>query len=889
MTTGFSKAISVVLALCTVLSVCMLGSVVNNEVSAKEFFEAENSYLTYDEYRSLNLYLGSAESCDRDAETDPLSIGSSLLGVRLADVKYGWSNPQVLAVMASAPYWSELSYGTGLASAGNTSFTVSTDTTNSSSKNMNVKLGVSVSASATTEIMGNGITAGASLSETLSFAEAAQQSKTQGTSHTFTAGAGEDYVALMVIPVASYKYEYTVKGKTEYMVVNIQLDPVYGLATLDSYNTVAKSHNEKEVHKERMMPVINLDSFAEGYVPGDPSTYPSSVSDINTSFNVACGDMIIDRSCELINGEVGENQITGKVYSCNEFASIGLGTASFAQSVKFTESEGNSMEQGVVIGASVFQEISAGADFCIGKVTAKAKVEMNASIGATLSYSTVNTEGLTYTMTFVNLPQSAVTGVTPQGKEISAYSFKTKLAVWVPEKKGVGVWSAPTVVLPVVNFEGTETLPPCIPQDLHVLSVSDSAALIGWNKAENQSNREAEYYKLMISTKGSENSYQLHSRIDSQCTEYRIESLKPATTYNFALKAVAYDGTESVTGAPVTVITKSDSSPVILTQPCNICVDEGDKAEFTVIPQGSIDDYTYQWYRMSQDRYGTSWKALPDAEENTFNAAYFAPDGKVNSVNRTDLDGSVYRCLVTDKKSGINVASDCAKLTVTDTHLIDSYNELKQIAIKISMGDSDYANRDYNLGCDIIVPQGETWTMSFGSAENPYKGEFDGNGHTIYDFTFNNTSASCAGFFGSTEGASIENLNLSNVSVTGGDYAGGIVGKALDTDIENCSAEGFVEGSLYVGGIAGYLGDGSEIEDCFSDASLKNSNSQGYTGGVAGCCCESKIEDVYAECVIAASGTKGGIAGFNSGVICNALYNTAYFKGNAVGKGNGVI
>ncbi len=889
MTSGFSRAISMVLALCTVFSLCVFGSMVNNDVSAEEFFEAENSYLTYDEYRSLNLYLGSAESCDHDAETDPLSIADSSLDAKLVDVKYGWSNPQVLAVMASAPYWSELSYGTGIASAGNTSFTVSTDTTNSSSDNMNIKLGTSVSASVTTEVMGNGVTVGASLSETISFAETVQKSKTHGTSHTFTAGAGEDYVALMVIPIAAYKYEYKVNKKTEYMVVNIQLDPVYGLTTLESYNTVAESHNEKEVHKERMMPVINLDSFAEGYIPGDPSTYPSSVSDINTSFTVACGDMIIDKSCELTNDKVGENQITGKVYSCNEFASIGLGTASFAQSVKFTQSQGTSMEHGAVLGVSVFQEISVGSDFCIGKVTAKGKIEVNASVGATHSSAIVNTEGLTYTMTFVNLPQSAVTGLTPQGIETSAYSFKTKLAVWMPEKKGSGVWSAPTVVLPVVNFAGNATLPPCIPQDLHALSVSDTTATLKWNTVKQSSNRAAEYYMLMVSTKGSENSYQFHSKIDSECTEYQVKNLTPATTYNFALKAVAPDGTESIIGAPVTVITKSDLSPVILTQPCNISVDEGDRAEFKVIPQGNIDDYTYQWYRMSQDRYGTSWKAIPGADKNTFNAAYFAADGKVNSVNHADLNGSVYRCLVTDKKSGVNVASDCAKLTVTDTLLIDSYNELKQIALKISMGDSNYAEKDYNLGCDIIIPQGETWTMSFGSAENPYKGEFDGKGYTIYDFTFNNTSASCVGFFGSTEGASIENLNLSNACITGGDYAGGFVGKAYDTSIENCNIDGFISGTLYVGGTAGYLCNNSKIYECYANTSLKNSNSKGFTGGIAGYCCESEMDDVNAECIIAATGTKGGIAGFNSGIIRNALYNTTYFKGGAVGKGNAVI
>lgn len=877
-----SKVISAVLSLCTVFSVCVLGTTTNAHVDAAGF-EAFNSYLTYDEYRSLNLNVGSAQSCDGDFNAKPVDTEKNK-DIRLADVKYGWSNPQVLAVMASAPYWSELSYGSGLASAGNTSFTVSTDETNSNSESMNIKLGVSVTAAVNTEVFGNGATLGASLSQTLSYAEAVQRSKTKGTSHTFTAGAGDDYVALMAIPVAAYKYEYTHNGKTEAFVVNIQLDPVYSLATLKNYNTVAKSHNEKEKDCERMMPVINLDSFAPDYIPGDPSTYPSDISQINQSFNLVYGDMLVDKGCEMTHSEVGENQIRGKVYSCKEFYAVGLGTASFGQSVKFSESQGNSMEQGVVLGASVFEEVSAGVDLGVGKSTVKARAEVSASIGATVSYTTVNTKGVTYTMTFANLPDSAVTGVTSQGIDTTSYSFNTKLAVWVPEEKGEGVWSAPSVIMPLVSFPEDASLPPFIPKDLHALKVSDTAVTLGWDVTAHRCKRPADFYKLMISTKGSENSYTLHSTIDGSCFQYEVKDLTPDTTYSFALKAVSADGTESVTGASVTVTTKSDKSPVILSQPQNVRVDEGDKAEFTVIPQGDIDGYSYQWYRMSEDRYGTSWKLINGADKNTFNAAYFAEGGKVNGINRADLDGSVYRCLITDKKSGINVASDSATLYISDTCLIDSYTELKEIATKIAVGEVEYAYKDYNLGCDITVPQGEVWTVPFGTKEHLYHGDFDGKGYTIYDFTFDNSDAPVAGFFGCTEYASIKNLNLFNSHITGGENTGGIVGKATNTIIENCNTVAYIKGSAYTGGIAGYGNVNSFIEGCYVRTALQTLNPQGYTGGIAGYNYGCTIENSVAEAYIHADGEKGGVAGLNFGVIRNTFYNINYFDGEAVGK-----
>lgn len=877
----FRKVISLVLVVCTVFTTGILGSVVN--ASAAGGFEEDNSYLTKEEYQSLELDVGSAESYDHKNKLTP-----DINGAKLVETKYGWSNPQVLAVMASAPYWSELKYGDELTSPGSTSFTVSTSTTENKSANVSIELGVSVTSSVTTEGFGNGVKVGGTATAAFTAAQSVQKEKTVGTSHTFTAGAGEDYVALMVFPVASYKYEYKVNGTTQYYVVNIQLDPVYGMTTLDVYNTVARNHNQTETSAERMMPVIELDELIEGYETGDPSTCPSDVSEIPTSLNVAYGDWIIDKSCYVSSEETGDNQIKGTVYTEDEYVSVGVGNTCMDQTISFSESSGSTIESGVMLGVSVFAEVTAGADVGIVKAQAARSTEFSAAVGASCSFTTINTNSIEYTMSFASLPSSAVTGTNSLGIGTTPYAFNTKLAVWVPENTGEKVLSAPVIILPVVKFDEGKTLPPELPRDFYVESVTDTSVTFKFNTSLYlYSERFADTYKIMIKTTGSTNdNYVLYEQISANLLQYQVNNLKPGTEYTFALKSVAADGTESALSAPVTINTSTDQSPVIKNQPKTLVVDEGDEPIFTVIPEGNIDDYCYQWERMTEDKYGIVWTPVSGATENVFNAAYYSEEGKVDSVNRYDLADSAYRCVVTDKSTGVNVITDTVVLYISNDVLIDSYDELKQIAYRISVGDTDYIYRNYNLGCDIVFPEGEVWTIPFGTSEHPYQGEFDGKGHTIQGFTFDNSNCECSGFFGCTKNAEINNLTLKDSVVTGGKYTGALIGKTTNTIVENCYVTGnnAISGTYEVGGIVGDTGVNSYFVYCYAQGSLDNQNPQGYTGGIAGNNYGSEINSCVCRCSISGKGTQGGIAGFNLCRIVNSFFDNLCFTGSVSGK-----
>lgn len=123
----------------------------------------------------------------------------------------------------------------------------------------------------------------------------------------------------------------------------------------------------------------------------------------------------------------------------------------------------------------------------------------------------------------------------------------------------------------------------------------------------------------------------------------------------------------------------------------------------------------------------------------------------------------------------------------------------------------------YVLSADIEL-NGREWTPA------TVYGEFDGNGHTVNNFTVTAEGAE-GGMFTVNYGV-IRNLCVKNLLLTasndGGMYVGGIVGRNLGT-ISYCKSEGeiaaFVGRYLYIGGIAG-INSGS-IYGCYSDCRLE--------------------------------------------------------------------
>ena len=145
-------------------------------------------------------------------------------------------------------------------------------------------------------------------------------------------------------------------------------------------------------------------------------------------------------------------------------------------------------------------------------------------------------------------------------------------------------------------------------------------------------------------------------------------------------------------------------------------------------------------------------------------------------------------------------------------------------------------------GKTVVLANDEiTVTTMAGSADHPFKGTFDGDGHKL---TFNYTAdrTNCAPFR-VTDGATIRNLHATG-SIEGGTwhYISGLVGSASGKlTIENCRVStqisSTVSGIANNGGFVGYLSSQYNqcyITGCVFDGLICNSNTWNQTYGCGG-------------------------------------------------------
>ena len=122
----------------------------------------------------------------------------------------------------------------------------------------------------------------------------------------------------------------------------------------------------------------------------------------------------------------------------------------------------------------------------------------------------------------------------------------------------------------------------------------------------------------------------------------------------------------------------------------------------------------------------------------------------------------------------------------------------------------------------------------------PFTGVFDGNNHTISNFTYTSNEGIDIGLFGAVWHSEIKDLGLINpniesaIEIYQGPYLsfGSLVGAFFDSKLTNCYVEGGRVSSSsyqYVGGLVGW--NGGSITNCYTTASVA-----GYisVGGLAG-------------------------------------------------------
>jgi hypothetical protein len=122
-------------------------------------------------------------------------------------------------------------------------------------------------------------------------------------------------------------------------------------------------------------------------------------------------------------------------------------------------------------------------------------------------------------------------------------------------------------------------------------------------------------------------------------------------------------------------------------------------------------------------------------------------------------------------------------------------------------------NLHYIQTASINAAETKTWDSGagfspIGNSGTNFSGWYDGQNFIIDSLYVIRPSASYVGFFGYTNGATIDSLGITNDSIVGSSYVGGFVGRTYsNSQIVYCYTTGIVRANAgYSGGFAGYIG-----------------------------------------------------------------------------------
>lgn len=858
----------------------------------------------------------------------PIDIDNDTTYMKYTGKTVGWSNPAVHSVMLSAPYWSELDYGSTMTARGSTSYSISTGVTNTTTGNWNVGLGLGIVVEGYLKVFGSGTDFGFNADIAAQYAGSYQTSNTSSETLTFTSGGGEDYVALIVVPIVTYHYdqwipEHTVTeedveefkklygdencpnvgdvidGEFENMDVNIQLNPANSCIPVSDYNSVIEEFN-RTTEEDYKLKTIDVESLYAGRDPGDPSTYAANVEEIKSLDINDKGTLISNNDASIsLNG----SSTTG--------ISVGEGTSS-SLSNGFSVSLKTYDKESFTIGVDIFSIIEAGVNI---------NLTASASIGGGVTWISANSNNISYTTTFAALPASAKTGTTSSGTGTSAYAFTAKEVKWNPKElgssniqtvDGIELTNATSVIGCLV--EGADAVPPKLPVDLHVSSTTSNSETLRWNNTTNY-NRKPKSYKLYYSTSSNGNFVALKNNgkdviISGDSEIYTVNGLKENTTYYFRLQAYSTkdaSGIPSVLGPYASGKTKnskdSQNEPIIIKYPVDLYKNIGEKPIFTIEAKPSNPENTisYKWQKLVVGNYIADWKDIDQefGKSSSFNAAYFADNGVINEANAKSLDETVYRCIVTeysntdhnyytnisraavlhigDKqhqhvyKNGFCILCDKYEPAVLNNGVYDISNG-GQLFWFAALVNGDKSNADFEAqqkGANAILLndidlEEREWTP-IGNYEN---GTFDGNNYTISNLKISKNSSgkaiSSQGFFGSVTGGTIKNFTILGEVKTTDYNVGGIAGSTSKDTILSN-----IIANVDVAGkekVGGIVGSNSGIiTNCYN-----NGNVTGVvelTGGIAGFNDGLIIKCNNTGDVSSSYDFIGGIAGYNSGNI----------------------
>ncbi len=550
------------------------------------------------------------------------NVDNDTIYVQYLDYEFTYSEPEVLAALASVPYYRDManafpaSWSPGTTAMKKTSGGSQTDTASTS-----VSLGWYVSVNQEFGIFDlNLFQVEAETAVSASTSYEYSKTVTRESSITYGTDSGQDSVVVVTAPLDVYYYRYYDESENNpgvdrndpstWPVMSVSLPS--GIQNLvmdvDTFNELAGQYN-----------LDSVDSDFWIHTLGDPGTYPESTSQFKNAVNLQTPD----------------NEIS---------ATSGSG---FQQTdLTITETE----EHRYSVALNLSYKAGAGA----GGITTGITFESSAGYGG----ATAKFEGTTISSQLNNYP-------TVYGYNVDGYSLTARLYSYTTEFNGGDI-----VVLyyTVSNVRAR----PKLPENFQVADKNDVSITLSWDvpsimSAELRPDRYVlqrydSYYKKYVTVDDS------ISVDPGQKITYKDTGVYPNEDYKYRL--IAKDETGAKTNT-LTLTAKTDpygKPPVITEQPRDITVQAGTTAVFTAGAEQPQDvepsRIYYQWYRRAGS--GGSWSKIPGAIEKTLE---FSAE--------LSMDGYQYYCLASRMEGGIAFTAGSALATLSVTSGVPSLNYVK--------------------------------------------------------------------------------------------------------------------------------------------------------------------------------------------------------------------
>lgn len=231
--------------------------------------------------------------------------------------------------------------------------------------------------------------------------------------------------------------------------------------------------------------------------------------------------------------------------------------------------------------------------------------------------------------------------------------------------------------------------------------------------------------------------------------------------------------------------------------------------------------------------------------------------------------GTQLRYLNTGTEQVVYV-SDVSDFTTGKTYHVSTVDDMKKLAELTNAG-ANTAGVRFVLDNDIDMASVSNFAGIGKNDDIAFRGTFDGQGYQIQNLKMSNTSVDSLGLFGSVTGATIQNLGVSNATVTGRLQTGILVGRANNMTVKNCWSSGSVSGNgSFIGGLVGNM-NSSTVTGSYSTATVSGSamakggliGQVGYNGNVSNC---------YAVSSVTGGSLNGILIGAASGGVVDNCY-----------------